>query len=167
MCSCTRSHPDSRASLGFCGARGRSGSRGNRCTPLDQNGRYTVAHRGRQHTHHSLQKQMRHFIRVNTRKHKGESHIHLDHMPVTGHWTFSEVKTRESTQKDEKPYGTWWERISKKYHKQIHKTDIQTVSPTFRNALAQHKLEALATFLSAKYQMDMHIRQIQNTLAIT
>lgn len=50
-----KSHPDSRVCPGFCGAHGHSGNQGNRCTPLDQNGQYTVAHRGRQNTHHSLQ----------------------------------------------------------------------------------------------------------------
>lgn len=56
MCYCAKSHPNSKASLGFCGAHGRSGSRGSRCTQPDQNGQYTVAHRGRQYTHHSLKK---------------------------------------------------------------------------------------------------------------
>lgn len=41
----------------------------------------------------------------------------------------------------------------------------QAVFPTFRNALAQDKLETLATFLSVNNQIDKHIRrQIQNTL---
>lgn len=174
MRCCTRSHLDSRASLGFCGAHGHSGSRGNRCTPLDQNGQYTVAHRGRQHTHHSLQKWIRHFISVNTKKTQGGSHIHLQCLSVYLSVFFSilswvmkhsvRLKYNKvkwvSLVKDQQPYGTWWERIPK--WSQIHKTDIQNISPTFRNALAQHKLEALATFPSVKYQMDIR-RQIQNT----
>lgn len=51
-----KTHPNSRVTSGFCGARGHSGNRGNRCTLLDQNGQCTVARRGRQCTRHNLQK---------------------------------------------------------------------------------------------------------------
>ena len=40
---------------GSCDALGRSGSLGNRCTQYGQSGLCTAVHRGRQHTHHSLQ----------------------------------------------------------------------------------------------------------------
>lgn len=51
-CQCR--YPGSTASLCCGGARGRSGSRDNRCTPLGRNGPCTAAHRGRQRTRHNL-----------------------------------------------------------------------------------------------------------------
>ena len=148
----TRSHHDSRAALAFCGGPGHSGSRGNRCTQLGRNDPCTAAHRGRQHTRHNLQQQGRDVISVNTR---GESHIHLQYLSfvfdffhlkmagnilLTDHSTSSEVK------------------VNSKIIRYTRK-DIQTVFPTFRNALAQHKLEALAAFLSVKYQMEIFLRR--------
>lgn len=85
MRCCTRTHPDSRAALAFCGAPGHSGSRGNRCTQLDRNGQYTVAHRGRQHTRHNLQ------WGISPVWTQGESHIHLQCLSV---FSFQNVRQR-------------------------------------------------------------------------
>lgn len=46
----------------------------------------------------------------------------------------------------------------------INKHHYPDSFPTFRNALAEHKLEALATFLSAKYEMDMHPKYLKITV---
>lgn len=42
---------------------------------------------------------------------------------------------------------------------QNHTRQISKHFPTFRNTLAQHKLEAFATFLSVKNQTHMNISQ--------
>lgn len=46
----------------------------------------------------------------------------------------------------------------------INKQHYPDSFPTFRNALAEHKLEALATFLPAKYEMDMHPKYLKITM---